>query len=346
MLPAKPTKPRQSLTLKEPQRGTFYTGTAMERTFSKKKIESKDSALYMIAYEKYKASVEKAATYRTKMKAYDAALKEYDKQMQAFQEEGQRRISAAVDYFHHAYEYVAVSSINALIKSAEAEKITNKTVMTNYSPMAGGHPENQHQDLRLILGDVYFRYYHFDEPNAQIEDMNNVSRMDCGKVPAVFRVYGYDGIYDSVRRTTHIADTLAALQSRIIERCAALGLMTRGDISGYVAAVNQLGWINCDRFTDTPPDLLVNMQVKEEGDAKIYMVFSDINSCLPISRYKGNYISSKVPKGKQVRIVAVKVQDGKPQLAISKINTSRRDPVTLQYKTCSLDDIKNSFAAL
>ncbi|MCW3126107.1 MAG: OmpA family protein [Bacteroidetes bacterium] len=345
-VPVKPTKPRAPLIVEEPVRGTFYTGTAMEKAFhKKKKIEAEDLKLYTQAYKKYQESLKKQVAYQANMRAYELAEKKYKEDVKAFEAEGIRRKTIARYYFRCLYEYSASGNINKLIKSVEIRPITNETRLMSYERNIEEIPSTQHEDLRAILGEVYFNYYHYNYMNAEIADANAFTSEDSKGVPT-FYVSSYDQVYDSLYQARRIGDAMSKLQGKIMERCAELGLVDKKDVTGYIAAVSQLGWINCDRFVETPSTQLVQLRVKEQDDVKMYMVFSDINSCLPLGKTEEGYESSRVPRNKEVRIISIKVTDGKPQLAVAKINTSSPLPPKLEYKTCSLDEIRSNFAAL
>ena len=345
-LPLMPIQPRRPIALKEPEKTNAYKGTLIEKAFNKKKIDEINEKQYQLAVDKYQESLEKQQSYRAKMRDYDYAMKVYKQRMKTFEEEGQRRLKEAQSYFMKLYEYSALKSVNALIKSMEQIPITNKTVLTAYSEgrFHQNHVTDQHEVLRQMIGDTYFRFYHFDDPGAEIVDIENTIRKDS--ISPRFEVHGYTGIFDAVLTSSHLQDTLTMLQERIATRCVELGLFSQKNVSGYVASVSQLGWINCDRFYDTPKEQLVSLKIKETDDVRMYIVFNDIKSCLPVSRRGTDYVSSLIPKGKSVKIVSVKVVEGKPQLAVANVNTSRRDALVLKYKTCSLSDIRSNFAAL
>lgn len=347
-IPTAPTKPREPSVMAEPQREDRYHATAMEKTFNKKKIDRKNEQLYQQELHKYQVYLDRKAAYDTKIKTYEQALATYKEQKAAFDQEGLRRLDIARQYFRELYAYSAQGSINSVVKSIENIPITNKTIITAAfsNKLIEHHPIDQHQQLKRILGQTYFHFYQYDDPKTVISDIDNTICAKADRNIPTFRIIGYAGIYDSLMRTSHLTDTLGALQDRILTRCVELGLFDQKNVAGYVASVSQLGWINCDRFNNTPSDQLVRMRIQENDDVKMYMVFTDIKSCLPIGKEGNEYISSMIPGGKNVRIIAVKVVEGKPQLAISPVNTSNSGPLVLQYKTCSLTDIRNSFAAM
>lgn len=345
-VPAPPTKPRQPIQVKEPERSNSYKGTALERVFNKKKIIRKNEDIYQQALKRYNESMEKQQEYQVKMRDYGVAMKAYDEKMRSFAEEGKHRLEQATVFFNELYQYNAATNINKLINSVQTMPLNNKTVLTGYldSRYYQTPDFDRKEVLREIIGETYYRYFHYNEPNGNIDYTDNMISRDT--IAGKFKLMGYTVIYDSMLHITHLDDTLAMLQERITSRCVEMGLFNQNNVAGYIASVSQLGWINCDRFTQTPPNQLATMNIKEKDEVKMYIVFNDLQSYLPMYRKGNEYSSSPIPKGKNVKVVAVKVVEGKPQMAISTINTSHPERVSLQYKTCSLKEIKNSFAAL
>jgi|GEM_PF-3671942 len=346
--PVAPSKPREPVAMDEPQRANRYNASRMERIFNKAKIARKNEELYQAAMHKYELYQNKVEKYEAKMKDYEKAMTAYNEEKAKFEAEGVRRMQIARQYFRSLYEYTAASTLDNVISKVMKLRVTNKTQLAGLTnnQFIQYQQVDQHQALKKILGAALYQYYHYDVPGTAIRDIDNTITLKKDSIAPTFTVDGYAGIYDSLVRASHIEDTLAALQNSIFACSTELGLVGTKTMTSYIASVNQLGYINCDRFYNTPPDQMVSVKVQETDDVKMYMVFTDIKSCLPLNRSESEFESILVPKGRTVKIVAVKVNDGKPQLAVSEMNTSERKPLVLQYKTCSLIDIKDTFKAL
>ncbi len=343
-MPVAPSNPRKPIQAKKPVEGQgLYHASKSEKLFHPKYVAEKNKELYDQAVKRYDEYVAKEAEYQEKLKGMPLAQKKYNEDMAAFLKEGKRRLAVAQEYFRALYAYNASGAINAKLRELEALPVTNKT---NFYVLTEDHenePREQKESLRAILGDAYFRYYRFEEMGSSV---SSIFINDSKEGAYRYRKQNYEAVYDSIYQAHHITDTLRSMQARLIQKCADMGLLSAQKLDGYVASVNQLGWINCDRFIETAPSQLADVRVNEANDAKVYMVFHDINSCLPLYKNGEAYVSSKVPKGRQVSIVSIRLDNGKPQIAVAKINTSRRDPVQLSYKTCTLDEMRAQFSAV
>ncbi|MFL9843878.1 hypothetical protein [Flavobacterium rhizosphaerae] len=80
-------------------------------------------------------------------------------------------------------------------------------------------------------------------------------------------------------------------------------------VNDYVFPINELGWINCDRFYEEPNarEIIVNIELKgqQTSNALVYMIFNERKLCLPIytdgDGFKATY---KLPVGEKVSFIA------------------------------------------
>ena len=113
-----------------------------------------------------------------------------------------------------------------------------------------------------------------------------------------------------------------------------------------VAVVTRLGWINCDRFYNDPAEK-VQMVVKEQEDATMYVLCRDINSLLAFYRdAQGNYVVSGLPKGKKVSVISIKLKDGVPYMALHDTKAGESGDLKMDYRSMSLRDLRDELKKL
>jgi hypothetical protein len=88
------------------------------------------------------------------------------------------------------------------------------------------------------------------------------------------------------------------------------------DISYDMAELNQLGWINCDRFADVNLKTDVTYKLPKSvhiTSAGIYLIFKDMNSAMRNLWWDGRMEDAfvNVPVGANVRLLVITSQDGK-----------------------------------
>jgi hypothetical protein len=110
--------------------------------------------------------------------------------------------------------------------------------------------------------------------------------------------------------------------------------------------MTRLGWINCDRFYNDPTEK-VQMVVKEQENATMYVLCRDINSVLAFSRdAQGNYVADGLPKGKKVSVISIKLKDGVPHLAMRDTKVGESGDLKMDYRSMSLRDLRDELKKL
>lgn len=150
-----------------------------------------------------------------------------------------------------------------------------------------------------------------------------------------------------------VKEWYAAKDQRMAEYEAKYGdaLLGSSDMAmQYLYRVNRLGWINCDRFYQTSKEEKVNLAIAD-GDAEqeqLFVIFKDIKSMMKAYKWKGNahYQVANLPKDMDIRVVGIKVIDGKAQLAIKDTKVSDEQPVQLTYQPASINKIRSALKDL
>ncbi len=117
-----------------------------------------------------------------------------------------------------------------------------------------------------------------------------------------------------------------------------------GDLSFYVFSSSKMGLINCDRFY-SDPNQRIAFKVSGGRDSEVKLLFNDINSYMSsFDSASVNYFNN-VPMNKKVTLVAVKVVDNNPYIAIKESNTSETQ-VELDYKKVTIAELKERMKKL
>ena len=122
------------------------------------------------------------------------------------------------------------------------------------------------------------------------------------------------------------------------------GNVAISDIRKYIFSTSKLGWINCDLFwTRKVSEFTVNISQTKQINMSI--VFNNISSFLSGSINGNKYIFTKVPVGEPITIVAVKQENNKSYLALTKTTTDDKNP-QLNYKQVNMAELKNAMESL
>jgi hypothetical protein len=138
------------------------------------------------------------------------------------------------------------------------------------------------------------------------------------------------------------------------QRKADLGELTDAKLlahtAGSLAKINKLGWINCDRFYNTPASMLSNVIVECAYSSSIqaYVVLPSKSSILPMTWHnKGYTINGRgVPENLLVKIVLIQVQDGKINLAIHEGKTKTMTSVVPNFEPCNAAELAKKLSSI
>lgn len=101
------------------------------------------------------------------------------------------------------------------------------------------------------------------------------------------------------------------------------------DLNYYIFNISELGWINCDRFTDEKDLVDFQVQASNIDSCKMSLIFDDMNSIIA-GIPNGEYVVFKnVPKNKKVRIFALKCMNGAATLCNQPAVVNDKKPVTV-----------------
>jgi hypothetical protein len=348
--PAAPLRPREPRKIGWNEVQKMF-GAIDGKTLSKKRLKkanvhyknlsetySRDSANYVLLLARYEKNVAAHAVAVEKHQQVHAAwvanlqhtleylaTYTFDKQMSLYVRDVQEALPVLGKNIRKYYVYRDLNqTLNKRVNRAQNLRATLITKL----------PKNDREDL-------YDRY---------------VGRRTMEKYPS------YDVLYANAHHKL-TQDSLMTLQRKMLKDIGFLNLSDslRGElrdktmivdknrnlINGYVAEVTKLGWINCDKFYNSPLPL-ERVYVQESEAAMIYVVFRDIRSI--IQCYKGGkdaYFAAGLPKGSKVSIVAIKMTGGIPQLAMTDTEVGAlKTPHELKYKSMPLRSLREELQKL
>jgi hypothetical protein len=118
------------------------------------------------------------------------------------------------------------------------------------------------------------------------------------------------------------------------------------DLQYYAFSINQLGWINCDRFYNVPVSQKINFTIANEGNTDLKLVFTDMKSVLTGCRVKDKIVFSNVPKNKSVTLVGIRIVNDKTELAMLKTTTQEFCETPLNYQPVSIEELKTKIKTM
>lgn len=128
------------------------------------------------------------------------------------------------------------------------------------------------------------------------------------------------------------------------------GNLDQKAMNRYFFEVNSLGWINCDKFWNVPEDKKAEMAFvdNDESEETIMLVFKSLPSILPVTKNADTkqYLSAPVPKGMEVKIIAIKVDQGRSMMAVKDTKVGEKAQYDLVYEPKTLKEIQAELAKM
>ncbi len=116
----------------------------------------------------------------------------------------------------------------------------------------------------------------------------------------------------------------------------------------YSIGINKLGWINCDRFYNyAGRKSNVTVNLKDSAYAYItYMVFEKYKSIMQGYENGNMVMFPNIPMGEPVKIISIRIKDGKTFAAIKSTITSTNIISDLPFEQTSSTEFKESLKTL
>lgn len=141
-----------------------------------------------------------------------------------------------------------------------------------------------------------------------------------------------------------------ALLSEFETQYDAVGNLDAASVNNYFYQVNQLGWINCDRFWNVPPEEKMALAIADDDPSgeRVFVVFEELNSIVNTYKKESRYLTQELPRDARIKVIGIKVEDGKPRLAVHRLTVAdtQGQPLALDFAACKLGDIRKELAGL
>jgi len=81
-------------------------------------------------------------------------------------------------------------------------------------------------------------------------------------------------------------------------------------------------------------------------DTRYFLIFEDIKSMLRPKVKDGHVVFANIPKNEKVKVLGVKLEDGKPYIAVKDYTTKAKNNLNLEFQPGSLAMIKKELSRL
>lgn len=347
--PAKPYVPHKPQ-FPDSNRYRYYPSAVEKAFWSKEKMKRKNAEVYARVYQGY---VERHKKYEAKMTAlsekmnqYNEAYKQYQQDSIVFESKIQDRVDKAMQILYAVAERNIAKHFTAVRCELMEKTVTSRT---NLKGLLSTNRSFTNIDelfvFEKILGKEAFKHFFRGKDNGCLSERENYANRINDYINYNMRLYR-GNIIDSMATTCGLKQALDNMQTEWMDSMAQLGLLNTRSFDGYVANVGRLGWINCDRFYNFPEAQKMIVKVNEPEDATMYLVMKNEAAFMKLNKNGEQYTMSGLPKNGSYKLIAVKMVDNKPMLAIQDMNRLPSEPINLNYAAGSVTQLKNELSGI
>ncbi len=174
------------------------------------------------------------------------------------------------------------------------------------------------------------------------------------RFPIAYRIFGSENSTSVTRTSRMIVQQDSALiignkrevQKEIEEK--SISEISKSDLERYTLLTTQLGWINCDRFTNSRKNKIrYNINISNAEDANVKLIFKSISSILPSRASNGFYDFGLVPVNEEAILLGIKKKGDKIFLGLKELRIRETsEEQDIGFKEVTLSELKKELIKL
>ncbi|OYU95532.1 MAG: hypothetical protein CFE21_10335 [Bacteroidetes bacterium B1(2017)] len=154
---------------------------------------------------------------------------------------------------------------------------------------------------------------------------------------------------DKLKNNSEFAGIFDNAQLDILKQREKLGMLEENTIveNIYSASLSNFGVYNCDRFSNTPPTQMAEIEIPYKGNARVSFFVPDMNSFIYAYHDAKDKYHLKLPIGKQVKMVVLGFNEkGEPVFQNTALTITGNQTIEPNVKVSTIFDIRNSLSRM
>lgn len=291
-------------------------------------------------HEKRKAYPPAKIIYLNNQEAYDEAYKQYEETMgeyHAFEKVRSTKLTEWNNELNKRNMQLNQLKINAIKHKLAGRILWNISKLDNLKDSVSH--DQLVQDLfkfmdkeinRIPLNERHLRKQIFGENLYEVLNYGTIHIRDFSK-------------YHPKTFFPEFSKAINSVEAEILAKKIELGIVDQKNTALYIVRAGQLGWINCDRFIQILEEDKTELEfAKTSDDTKYFMIFKDIKSLITPKNYLDKVVFEGIPKGEEVRILAIDFSEEKAKLAYQDLTLGSHESINLKYKPTKIGMIKSA----
>lgn len=153
------------------------------------------------------------------------------------------------------------------------------------------------------------------------------------------------GFFEQAQKLDHICKGLTPTYDQVLEKQLEKSQDLQKTQQLYLRTVglDRLGWINCDRLFGGGERMLVQVPCEVNGNTSFFLVFENIRSVMGLmgSRDKGIYMVGGIPKGQRVKLIGLRIVEGKAEIAIKEGLVDEIHQKAVEFRPAKLSELRD-----
>ncbi|MGB1243139.1 MAG: hypothetical protein ACPG49_11500, partial [Chitinophagales bacterium] len=148
---------------------------------------------------------------------------------------------------------------------------------------------------------------------------------------------------------TEIEELLENLDAKYYQKKEEMGIITSEDYDYFTTSVNQMSWINIDRWLKEKPIQKIFVEAEPNKNTRYFAVSHTFNSCLAVGQNLDSKKSPSIqlPIGEKFTLVGIKIENNQIWMGSENIEVGKGgNKVPLNFQEKSLTEFKDSFREL
>jgi hypothetical protein len=352
--PEAPSPPTQPFPPQKPQlKDVRYKPKFPRNLFmSKATIDAEKQNRYerlLQLYDKKMQNYQKQlADYEQKKVTHQKAVEQYKQNLKAWNADKDERLATYESFMHELNEYERVAILHTSLLAWQKEFPKYQQISLNTPQDVANLRYSMAYNLNKHCQKVSITTYNRESVRKVIFGKYNICELNSAKCKDTSNDL-FENQYNDINKWFNenygvVMDSIAQI---VLERSLVSGTAKIEYINNYVSNITQLGWINCDRFFSYPDaDKIMVSILESDPNVRLYLVATDLKSILPMYQNLNSYRVDRVPRQLSVNLVAVKLLNGKLQMATITTQANNLIGYKPQYKSCSLSDLKTVFRTM
>ncbi len=310
------------------------------------------------------------ASYTRRMKRYLAAKNNYDQAMEKFIRDSiameneylvafQSWLAEQIDKHQQLAHYHEVrnwnDAINSLINASENNTLSDVNIKEAFSKQVTKgslaytlYQRYAAQLMRQCLNHSLYSILHLNKGDT-------VLRFYIARDKKIYPVHysrerlsNFDTLAQwQLEKHPELQNMLTMATAELLRKQAEGKAFRESSVSNvYNVALSGFGSFNCDRFYNTPPELMVRVLVPYSKDACVSFYLPEQNGYITAMRTSSGY-EVRLPKNKVAKLVFVSFEKGKgPLLQITRFSVGDDTQLKINPKVATMQQIHNDIQSI